>query len=201
MHYFYFKSMNKPFKAFIICFIVLFLGAPTCEELALERIRKVYRFDSNINKVCVVAAWPASSSKQLSKKFNINTKDGASRFNAGIESYLRKYKTKKIKIISYSTLKVPPKQCNAVYQQSNVANYKKCIQAWSQSTKRLGSCKGRSTKVLTVGSYFNQNGISIYVLGAKNTFAQTLKTTQGKNRSASAVKVASRLKIYIQHKK
>jgi hypothetical protein len=181
--------------------MVLFLGAPSCEDRILERVRTVYRFDSNINKVCVVAAWPASSSKGLSEKFKINTINGANKFNVGIESYLRKYKSTKIKIISYSTLKTPPKQCNAVYQQSNIANYKKCIQAWSQSTKNLGSCKGRSTKVLTVGSYFNQNDISIYVLGAKNTFAQTLKAKQGDNRSASAVNVASRLKTYIQKKK
>ncbi|WP_353572963.1 hypothetical protein [Candidatus Albibeggiatoa sp. nov. BB20] len=201
MHYFYFKSINKPLKAFIICLMVLFLGAPSCEEQILKRMRTVYRFDSNVKTVCVVAAWPASSSKQLSEKFDINSINGANKFNAGIESYFRKYRARTIKIISYSTLKKPPTQCNAVYQQSNVANYKKCIQAWSKSTKKLGSCKGSTTKVLTIGSYFNKNNISIYVLDAKNTFAKSLTVKQGKHRSASAVNVANRLKTYIKTNK
>ncbi|MCV6639208.1 hypothetical protein [Candidatus Albibeggiatoa sp. nov. NOAA] len=201
MHNYHIKTMNKIIKIFIIILMTILLGAPSCEEQILERMRTVYRFDNNTKKVCVVAAWPASSSKQISEKFDINSIAGANKFNVGIESYLRKYKAKTIEIISYSTLRKPPKQCNAVYQQSSVANYKKCIQAWAKSTKKLGNCKSKTTKVVTVGSYFNKNDISVYVLGAKNTFAKTLKAKQGKNRSASAVNVANRLKTYIRKNK
>jgi len=201
MSHFFFKLINKPLKALLIILMVLVLGAPSCEEKILERMRTVYRFDSNVKKVCVVAAWPAASSKQLSNKFHLNSVAGANKFNAGIEAYLRKYEAKSIEIISYSTLRKPPKQCNAVHQQSSVANYKKCVKAWSKATKRLGNCKNKTTKVVTIGSYFNKSDISIYVLGAQNTFAKTLKTKQGKSRSASAVKVANRIKTYVRTNK
>jgi hypothetical protein len=199
MHYFYLKSINKPLKILVI--FLMLLSASSCEREILQRIKSVYRFDDNTKKVCVVAVWPASSSKSLSQKFSINSIANANKFNESIESYLRKYRAKTITIISYSTLPKPPKQCSGVYQQSSAANYKKCIKAWSSATKRLGSCKGKDTDVLTVGSYFQGNDIFIYVLSAKNTFAPTLKTKQGNNRSASAGKVANRLKSYIKNRK
>ncbi len=198
----YFKLIKNSFKTLGIFLMVLLLGAPSCEDKILDRMRKVYRFDDNVERVCVVAAWPTSSSKHVSEKFTINSKTGADKFNASIESQLRKYKTTtKIKIISYSTLKKTPEQCADIYLQSDTNHYKKCIQAWANATKKIGTCKAANAKVITIGSYFNDNDILIYMLGAKQTFGEILKTKQGGNRSASATNVANRLKTYLVENK